>query len=160
MPFSVPLPLGGFSSELGGLAERQRSLEAARVSGSSAVWAPSVTVPVVAATWQTVANWPAITIPACYIGGVFVTAGASITDLTSAAGGGLGVSVDGASPDLTNAVGIGQGDAGAPSTITIVWVIAPIPLANHTYSLQFWNDGGFGGGSVDLDNAFLTIDPF
>lgn len=157
MPFTVPLPVGGFATELGSLTERIRSLEATRsgvvTASVSGTWSGSYS------TWTTISGWPNLTVNFSTLAGVVVIFGgsgeqsnASYTEL-------IGLFVDGT---LVQAVNLTLGNSATLSNIpggSVWW--APMTLGSHTFELQASNYDYENSvtGTGYWNSAFLAVVP-
>lgn len=161
MSLAVPLPLGGFATELGSLTERLRALEGVRSGVTTSIvtgtWGPSSY-----ASWTYITGWPNLTVPINTLAGVVVIYGGQGEVFgSSITWNNIGLVVDGTlvqsvMPTLNDSAPGAGGIGGIPGAAT--WW-GPMTLGSHTFELQV-STYAFGAAQQGVwYDPFLAVIP-
>lgn len=163
MPFSAPIPLGGFGSELGTLDERVRALEQTRSAAANYAFGPASNYTVTAG-WQLPAGYPSVTTSTNQGGGIFWNMGCNIVStnaqtVTNSAGT-VGYPYAMSVTLYIDGVAIPYNVHYNPTAVVgyfgFMWV-TPTVLGSHLFQ---WACSGISGVTTVINNATLAIMPF
>lgn len=158
MPFSIPLPLGGFTSELASFDERLRSLEAGRDRATVATATGTVSVPSNAGVWQTPNGWPSLTVAVSSTAGVIMVS--NITPVVMSTIFSWGISVDGNTPDVGGFTANQAGRLGSTLPLFEFYPLTAgsiLALGDHTFTMQVINNDPINAAQVA--NPIMAIVP-